>query len=96
MMKGDFYASNGVALSDIAIDANSLTVTIPAAKNGPRYLTRFTGQDGKVLAEIAGLRPSYRFTGNEVYVRATVTDSNGKKAWTQPVFRDGRARKVQP
>jgi hypothetical protein len=30
--------------------------------------------------------PSYRFKGNELYVRARVQDSDGGVAWTQPVF----------
>ena len=98
--KGNFYASTGVTLADISSDANSLTVTITApgsnARNQPRYLTRFIGQGGKVLAEVAGLKPSYRFKGEETYIRASIIDSNDKRAWTQPVFRDGRAQRIQP
>ena len=26
-----------------------------------------------------------QFTGDEIYVRAKIIDSNGKMAWTQPV-----------
>ena len=44
------------------------------------------------VATTAGLKPVYRFKGTEGYVRAVVTDSNGKKAWTQPVFLDRRAK----
>jgi hypothetical protein len=55
-------------------------------------MTRFIGQGGQVLAEVAGISPRYRFTGNETYVRAAIIDSNGNRAWTQPVFRDARAR----
>lgn len=97
MEAGDFYASTGVTLSDIAADAESLTITIPETgpKAGPRYTTRFIGQDGKLLAEVAGLKPAYRFKGGETYVRARITDSDGRHAWTQPVFRDGRAGRVR-
>jgi hypothetical protein len=28
----------------------------------------------------------YAFTGNELYVRARIEDSNGLRAWTQPVL----------
>lgn len=55
-----------------------------------RYTTRFIGQDGAVLAEASGLSPHYRFRGTKTYVRASIVDSNGHRAWTQPVFRDGR------
>jgi len=47
----------------------------------------------ETLAAVAGLTATYRFTGSERYIRAVVTDSNGKKAWTQPVFLDQRKAK---
>ena len=87
---GDFYASNGVALSDVSAADTELSVTIVQGPSGARYATRFVGQDGRLLAEVAGLHPVYRFTGSETYVRAAITDSNGRRAWTQPVFRDSR------
>jgi len=94
LTNGSFYASTGVTLADISADTTSLNVTITApgtnASNQPRYLTRFIGQGGKVLAEVAGLQPSYRFVGGETYVRASIIDSNDQRAWTQPVFLDGR------
>lgn len=92
---GNFYASNGVSLTDISSDDNSLTLTLPRKERGPRYTTHFIGQDGKLLAEVAGWNPSYRFTGTEKYVRATIYDSYGNRAWTQPVFLDDRAERVK-
>jgi hypothetical protein len=85
MSRGDFYASTGVELVDIASDAKSMTVTIKA-KNGARYRTRFTGRDGRILHETADNPARYTIRGDEGYVRAKVTDSNGKAAWAQPVF----------
>ena len=41
---------------------------------------------GKVLAETFDNPASYRLKPGEPYVRAQVLDSNGRKAWTQPVF----------
>lgn len=90
---GDFYASNGVVLSDVASDDAGITITIRSRDGGPRYTTRFIGQDGKVLLEVAGVTPHYAFRGDETYVRASIVDSNGKRAWTQPVFRDARAQR---
>ena len=87
---GNFYASNGVALSDVSATETEFSVTIVQGPSAARYATRFVGQDGRLLAEVAGLHPVYRFTGAESYVRAAITDSNGKRAWTQPVFRDAR------
>jgi hypothetical protein len=59
-----------------------------------RYDTRFIGKDGRVLATVSGLRPSYRIKGDEGYVRASIIDSDGRRAWTQPVFLDHRLKET--
>lgn len=56
---------------------------------------KYSPSVGKVLAEVAGLNPSYQLTGKELYVRAVVTASKkhhdpsfadqDQQAWTQPV-----------
>jgi hypothetical protein len=93
--KGNFYASTGVTLADVTADAERLSLAIEPRQTAfqnfsLRYSTRFIGDHGRVLATVAGPTPTYRFAGGETYVRAVVTDSNGKQAWTQPVFRDDR------
>ena len=87
---GRFYASNGVTLENIAATPQELAIAIKE-ENEARYITRFIGKNGVVLAQQPGLKPHYRFTGQEGYVRAAITDSNGLRAWTQPVFLDVRA-----
>lgn len=86
---GRFYATNGVLLSEYAADARAIRLRV-AGPDGPRddrrYRTRFIGRGGRVLAEVAGRAASYAIVGNEGYVRATVTDSNGRRAWTQPLW----------
>jgi hypothetical protein len=47
---------------------------------------------GRVLAESYGVSAAYTIKGDESYVRAKITDSDGKQAWTQPVFVTGGAR----
>jgi hypothetical protein len=92
--RGDFYASTGVTLRDVTTNGRELAVVIAEQKPGAiRYITRFMGRNGRTLAEVPGTKPIYRFKGTESYVRAAVIDSNGLRAWTQPVFLDGR--KVQ-
>jgi hypothetical protein len=97
MASGNFYASNGVDLVDVRRDAEGLHIEIHNQdhlwpENAASYRTVFTGRNGSVLADVTGATPSYRFRGDEGYVRATITDSNGRKAWVQPVFLDGRDR----
>ena len=86
---GDFYASTGVKLTDLETSVAGISLAIEPFKDGVydmEYVTAFTGRDGAVLSEHAGLDASYSINGDEGYVRATVTSSNGHKAWTQPVF----------
>ena len=55
----------------------------------------YSDEVGKVVARSTDLRPSYKLTGNELYVRAKVTSSKPhpnpyaagdmEVAWTQPV-----------
>ena len=82
--RGDFYASTGVTLRDLKIDPVQYALEI-APLGDRRYLTEFIGQDGKVLARSTTLRPTYRITGSEGYVRARISDSSGRMAWTQPL-----------
>ncbi|HEY0371959.1 MAG TPA: hypothetical protein VGD79_08150 [Thermoanaerobaculia bacterium] len=55
-------------------------------KNLAHYRIQFIGAKGRVLQETNGPSATYKPHGDEVYVRAKVIDSNGRCAWTQPVF----------
>jgi hypothetical protein len=84
LARGAFYASTGVLLSDVAASDTAMTITIQR-RGDNRYRTRFIGRGGRLLADVPGTRPRYRVRGDEGYVRAVITDSNGLLAWTQPV-----------
>lgn len=97
LRRGDFYASTGIALDSYEINGKEIAINIklpadphPLLKRVTRYVTRFVGKDGRVLAEVPGLAPRYVVRGGEGYVRASIIDSDGKRAWTQPAFFDGR------
>lgn len=85
--RGDFYASTGVTLSAYQADPASIRLVITQSLDR-RYRTDFIGAGGRVLATIHGTRAEYRLRGDEGYVRARVTDSSGRMAWTQPVRLD--------
>jgi hypothetical protein len=88
---GEFYASTGVALSDVRSTPTSLTVEIQSGLDDPkRYQVVFIGKEGRTLAVSRENPASYRFTGSEGYVRARIEDSGGLRAWTQPVFVETR------
>lgn len=97
LRKGRFYASTGIVLDRYAADDAGISMTFVPPPNWnstlklrTRYVTRFIGENGRLLAEVPGLSPRYRFKGDERYVRASITDSDGRRAWTQPVFLDAR------
>jgi hypothetical protein len=85
---GRFYSSTGIWLKDYVVQPTGIELVIQRGGlpgGDTRYLTRFIGRGGRVLAESAGLTARYRFGGNEGYVRVKIVDSNGHQAWTQPV-----------
>jgi hypothetical protein len=84
--KGDFYASTGIRLKDYKVEGRQITIEMPDADRYlTKYRTRFLGKDGVVLHETTAASAVYAIKGNEGYVRADISDSNGKMAWTQPV-----------
>jgi hypothetical protein len=85
MEAGEFYASTGVELAAVRITPKTLEIEI-AQRGNFKYTTEFIGANGVVL-ERTGANPAhYTLFGDEVYVRARVTDSGGAVAWIQPVF----------
>jgi len=81
---GNFYASTGVVLEDVAATSTTLTVRVKT-EGTSKYRIRFIGRGGHVLHEATEPTGTYTFTGNEGYVRAKVLESNGRVAWVQPV-----------
>ena len=75
-----------VVLDDVTASGTGVSLRIKGEAAGARFRTQFIGREGRVLAEVAGLHPHYEFKGDESYVRAHLTDSNGLQAWTQPVL----------
>jgi hypothetical protein len=69
---------------------------------GAAVLRRYSDDIGEILAEVEGPAPSYRFQGDEIYVRAKVISTKLKTnpyregefeaAWVQPVVPAGRER----
>jgi hypothetical protein len=97
MNHGDFYATTGVTVESLDVSTKGMRIvlsdkprdlgwSLPGA-NPQLYRTEFIGKDGKLLKLDESLQPAYEFTGDELYVRAKITSSDGQVAWTQPVFR---------
>jgi hypothetical protein len=88
IQNGDFYASTGVELADVAVTGTSYTVTVnPVA--GHAYQIQFIGNNGQQLLNVYGTTATYSFLGTEHYVRTLVRDLSiypNLRAWTQPKF----------
>jgi hypothetical protein len=87
MERGDFYGSTGVELEDVQVTGSSMTVVV-RERAWAKYRIQFIGGGGRVLQEAISSPASYRFRGDEQYVRAKVIESSGKVAWIQPVMLD--------
>jgi hypothetical protein len=84
--RGDFYASTGVELSDYRVTDKTITITIKPDSYS-KYRVQFIGRNGAILSEAISSPAAYEFKGNELYVRAKILESNGRFAWTQPVWK---------
>lgn len=84
LRSGDFYSSTGVVLNRIDVHQSGIGIEIEKVPF-VEYQTVFVGAGGKVLDKCFGSNPKYTFQGEKNYVRATISDSNGFKAWIQPV-----------
>jgi hypothetical protein len=83
--RGDFYSSTGVELASLDVTPRRLSIQVRELPSS-KYRIRFIGKHGQLLAEVAGPSASYDVKGTEGYVRAVVHESNGKRAWVQPVM----------
>lgn len=86
---GNFYASSGVELRNVAATRIDLSVEIQTTTpsgSPKRYRVVFIGKGGRELATSMDNPARYTFDGTEGYVRARIEDSGGLRAWTQPVF----------
>lgn len=84
--RGEFYASTGVELLDYQASDKEITVTIKP-EGSSKYRVHFIGKGGQLLKEVVTSPALYQFRGDEMYVRVKILESNGKMAWTQPVWR---------
>ena len=85
LAEGKFYASTGVVLDDVVFRSGVLEVQVAASTASP-FEVRFVA-DGAVVgtssdsvARMDAVQRGYS------YLRATVIDAKGRKAWVQPVF----------
>jgi hypothetical protein len=83
---GEFYASTGVAFEEYGADATAIAVRVRPLGD-TRYRISLVGPAG-VIEAVDGPTARFPLSGRRGYARLVVEDSNGGKAWGQPVFLD--------
>jgi hypothetical protein len=98
---GHFYASTGVKFVDFKIGDNRISIVLDPTSsdigwhtfylsegdfNPTTYRTQFIGKAGEVLAVDETYEPHYECSGDDLYVRAVVTNSDGWIAFTNALF----------
>ena len=100
MENGDFYASTGVTLKKIEQTQNKLTIVVDP-EVGIDYEIIFLGyqsggDDVKELARTMGVKATYTFGKEDLFIRAKIISNapkdsppntkETKQAWTQPIL----------
>lgn len=83
--RGNFYSSTGIRLAELNRGEGAVDFRIEPSGD-EKYLTRFIGQGGKELERVVGIKAAYQLKPGDGYVRASIQDSAGRRAWVQPVF----------
>jgi hypothetical protein len=85
--QGQFYSSTGIILDKYVISSDEITIA-PDAEHKAIYSFEFFGENGKLLQHTTGRSATYKFKGDELYIRVRVASTTGYWLWTQPVFLD--------
>lgn len=98
LMKGNFYSSEAPEIKSLYIEDGKVTITTSEAaeirfNTGIRKSTRFIANNGEALTEATYELPTDR---DPYYFRVTVTDKNGKFAYTNAYFTDELTEYLAP
>ena len=85
MLRGDFYASSGVMLARAERRADGTMVVEVAPNAGESHRIQCIGNGGEIVGESSGPIGGCASPTPGRYMRAVVTDSQGRHAWLQPV-----------
>ncbi|NUQ73743.1 MAG: PHP domain-containing protein [Polyangiaceae bacterium] len=83
---GDFYSSTGVLLDRLDMDEDEIAVDVKGGGEGT--LIEVIGTGGAIVAAVRGA--ALRFhpkSATQGYLRVRITDGQGRRAWSQPLFR---------
>ena len=89
LKNGDFYASTGPEIYDFYAEGDMAHVECSPCRyihfaNGTRPFNIVKNEGGLVTAA------DVKIPNGSKYIRATMVDAEGRRAWTNPIFFDGR------
>ena len=88
---GAYFATAGPVIEDFGLDGDTAYLACSPCREihfityPPRGKSFFAEAGGPLLRSAR-----YAMTGRETYVRAVCTDAEGRRAWSNPIFFDGR------
>ena len=85
LKNGAFYASNGPEIYDFYYDADAKKVVVECSPAAEVQMYRGYGMAELQTSEAGDLTHVEFETGNPGWVRISVADKNGKRAWTNPI-----------
>jgi len=86
--EGCFCASTGLRLNRFSLVKDSLTIEAYDPYNPEaEFEYRFIGYQGAVLSDKKEKNACYTIPEGAFYIRVEVSGANGRKLWTQPIFK---------
>ena len=86
--RGDFYASTGPEIKSIWYDTETQTLHVDCSEAKKVIFSTGIRRQGQVLGKPYTTQPEFKLNGNEIYVRVTVIDEEGRTADTNAYFLD--------
>jgi len=88
ILAGRFYATTGIAITDIAVEDMTVTIRTDAADH-----IVASGMLGRQIASVNDAQITVDVPETGIYVRFTCYGPHNTRAWTQPFFVEGHTRK---
>lgn len=88
LLSGSFVATSGFVISNVELIGNKVSINT----GDTNAKTTFYKENMTVLATISGKLAEYEIKGDEMFVRAVVQNTAGKKCWVQPYFLLGNGK----
>lgn len=85
LIQGRFYSSSGPIIEDFGIVDGEVFVKSSPVK-AIHFVSSSRGRSFYAASDEVLTSARYMLKGNETYIRVECVDSNGKTAWTNPIF----------